>query len=50
MNNEIKKHTDKNGNIYYSVEDENGEIVYSFNKDFEDTWDQATQDTYGEEL
>jgi hypothetical protein len=50
MSNEIKRHTNNNGETYYSMEDENGETIYSFTKDFEDTWDQETQDTYGGNL
>jgi|GEM_PF-6740498 len=28
--------------------DVNGETIYSFSTDFEDTWGQETQNTYGE--
>ena len=48
MENEISIHTNKNGETYYSKEDENGETVYSFTEDFKDTWDQETQNAYGE--
>ena len=41
-------HINKNGETYYSKEDENGETIYSFTKNFEDIWDQETEDTYGE--
>ena len=48
MTNEINTHTNKAGETYYSMENEAGETIYSFTSDFEDTWDQETQDEYGE--
>ena len=31
---------------YYSKKDKNGQPVYSFSKDFSDTWDQETEDEH----
>lgn len=41
-------HTNKNGINYYSKTDENGEIIYSFTIDFDDTWTQEEQNLHGE--
>jgi hypothetical protein len=42
----MKKHFNHNGIPYFS-KTENAETIYSFTEDFEDTWDQETEDTYG---
>lgn len=44
---EIKTHTNKNGETYYSRSDENGDTIYSFTPDFEDIWTQEDEDLYG---
>lgn len=41
----MKTLTNHNGVPYFS-KTINGETVYSFTKDFEDIWDQETEDTY----
>jgi len=43
----ITTHTNKNGIAYFSTTDENGQTIYSFTQDFEDTWTQDEQDAYG---
>jgi hypothetical protein len=40
----INTHTNANGIAYYSTADENGETIYSFTEDFEDTWSQDDED------
>ena len=42
MNN-IHKHINSNGTIYYSTK-QLGETIYSFTEDFEDIWTQDDQD------
>jgi hypothetical protein len=31
---------------YFSKKDENGKTIYSFSTDFQDTWDQETEDQH----
>ncbi len=47
MNNNVTIHTNKNGDTYYSKE-EDGETIYSFTLDFEDIWTQEDEDLHGE--
>jgi len=47
MKNEINTHTNPNGEKYFSKVGENGEIIYSFSENFEDTWSQEDEDIYG---
>jgi hypothetical protein len=44
----ITTHSRHNHSVteYYSKKDENGQPVYSFSRDFEDTWDQETEDQH----
>lgn len=46
MSNPITTHSRHNHSVteYFSKKDENGKAVYSFSRDFENTWDQATED------
>jgi len=48
MSNPITTHSRHNHSVteYYSRKDENGQPVYSFSKDFQDTWDQETEDEH----
>lgn len=48
MSTTINTHINSDGETYYSKQYESGETVYSFTQDFEDIWDQETQDAYGE--
>jgi hypothetical protein len=36
----------KKGLIYFSTTDEDGQTIYSFTEDFEDTWTQEVEDEY----
>ena len=45
--NEINTHTNKNGEKYYSKDDGNGETIYSFSGDFEETWSDELENLYG---
>jgi len=47
MKNEINTLTNANGETYFSKEDENGEMIFSFSENFEDTWSQEDEDLYG---
>jgi hypothetical protein len=40
-------HTNTTGTVYFSKTDEDGQAIYSFTEDFEDTWTQEVQDEYG---
>ncbi len=42
----LTTYTNDNGENYYSRENENGEIEYSFTIDFEDTWNQDDEDLH----
>lgn len=42
--NQITDHININGTVYYSATDENGQTIYSFTEDFQDTWTQDDQD------
>ena len=48
MSTPITTHSRHNHSIteYFSKKDENGQPVYSFSRDFEDTWDQETEDEH----
>jgi hypothetical protein len=43
--NTIESHTTPAGITYYSTTDENGQTIYSFTEDFEDTWMQDGNDS-----
>lgn len=40
----VETHANDAGETYYSTTDEEGETIYSFSADFEDTWDQDAED------
>lgn len=48
MSNPITTHSRHNHSVteYFSRKDDDGQPVYSFSRDFEDTWDQATEDEH----
>jgi hypothetical protein len=48
MSNPITTHSRHNHSVteYYSKKDDDGKAVYSFSRDFEDTWDQETEDEH----
>jgi hypothetical protein len=39
-------HTNTTGTVYYSKTDEDGQTIYSFTQDFDDTWTQEVEDEY----
>ena len=39
-------HTNTTGTVYFSKTDEDGQTIYSFTEDFEDTWTQEVQDEH----
>jgi len=43
----MKTEINTNGETYFSKVGENGEIIYSFSENFEDTWSQEDEDLYG---
>ena len=48
MSNPITTHSRHNHSVteYFSKKDDDGKAVYSFSRDFTDTWDQATEDEH----
>lgn len=48
MSNPITTHSRHNHSIteYFSKKDNDGKAVYSFSRDFTDTWDQETEDEH----
>ena len=48
MSNPITTHSRHNHSVteYFSRKDDDGKAVYSFSKDFTDTWDQETEDEH----
>ena len=48
MSNPITTHSRHNHTVtkYFSKKDDDGKAVYSFSRDFEDTWDQETEDEH----
>jgi len=41
----IDTHTNANGIPYYSMDDDSGNRIYSFTRDFEDVWTQEDEDS-----
>ena len=48
MSNPITTHSRHNHSVteYFSKKNDDGKAVYSFSRDFEDTWDQETEDEH----
>ena len=44
MKNTIKSHTNAAGTAYFSTTDADGQTIYSFTENFEDTWTQDAED------